>query len=298
MTVTDRRGVAFAVLAACTWSTAGILQEQLHVDLATQLAGRSLFAFLALALLALYGRSHLADDGRKPVDVSGSVGLLVTALTAMTSVAFIAALNETSVPNVLFFIATGPIMAALLGVYFLGQPIASRSVIASAIALLGIVTTIGAPSAGTWLGDALALVATVTFAGILVVCAKYPDVPMFRALCLAQVVIFAGSAPFADPATVSLEALGWMCLLGAGQLALGYAFFVAAARRLPVAEVAMISLLEMVLGPVWVWVGGTQSPTLGAIVGGLLVLLAVLVQILAPPPARQSISGPARRGEV
>lgn len=277
ITGSDSRGRLYAFLAACSWSTAGVLQQQLHCDIATQLAYRSLFAFISLAILVL-ARGESRRDLRNSLRPAA---LVVTALTAVTSGCFIAALNETAAADVLFLFASGPIFVALLAARFLDQRLTWSTLIAAALALAGVVVMIGSPTGGAVLGDALSLVAVVTFAVVIVVCGKHSEISMLPAVCLAQLLVLAVTLPFAHPTQPDLSQLGWLVLFGAGQLSLGEAFFVAAARRATAAEVATISLLEIVLGPVWVWLNGTQSPTVATVLGGVLVLLGVVVQMRA-----------------
>ena len=68
-------------------------------------------------------------------------------------------------------------------------------------------------------------------------------------------------------------------LLGFGQIGLALIFLTAGARLIPAGEVALISLLEVVLGPVWVWIAWSEKPSTATLVGGAIVLLGVLVQI-------------------
>src|SRR5262247_1158820 len=106
---TRRRGQAYVVLAALAWSTAGVLQRELSVDIATQVAGRAVFATLALfTFVAVSERGNV----RRSFTGMGTAGLAVAGCTAVASGTFITALNYTSVANVLFMQALAPIAAA------------------------------------------------------------------------------------------------------------------------------------------------------------------------------------------
>ena len=72
--------------------------------------------------------------------------------------------------------------------------------------------------------------------------------------------------------------LGLLVLLGVGQMGLGLAFLTVGARLIPAAEVALITLLEVVLGPLWVWIGYSETPGLATVVGGAVVIVAVFLQ--------------------
>src|SRR5580765_2201000 len=129
-----RRGRLYVALAAVAWSSAGLLQRELSVGIATQLADRAFFAVIGLlAYVAVAERGALVRAFR----ATGRGGLAVAALMAISSGCFIIALNHSSVANVLFMQAIAPILAAALGTV-LGEPVERRTWIAMAVAVLGV----------------------------------------------------------------------------------------------------------------------------------------------------------------
>src|SRR5215212_4112184 len=115
-----RKGQLYIAAAAVAWSTAGGLQRELSVDTPTQLAGRALFAFVALLLfVAIRSRGRTVGVYR----TMGVAGLGVAACTAIASGSFIIALNHATVANVLFLQAMSPIAAALLAWIALGESV-------------------------------------------------------------------------------------------------------------------------------------------------------------------------------
>lgn len=140
-----RRGRLFVALAAIAWSTAGLFQRELSVDVATQLAGRALFA--ALGLLAYIG---ITERGRvlHAFRAIGRGGLAIVALLGASSASFLAALNYAPVANVLFFQALAPIIAAALGTT-LGETVSRRTWLAMAVALAGVAVMVGGPGAAS-----------------------------------------------------------------------------------------------------------------------------------------------------
>jgi drug/metabolite transporter (DMT)-like permease len=274
-----RRGRLYVALAAIAWSTAGLFQRELTVDLATQLAGRAFFAVLAiLAYVALAERGRVV----RGFLAIGRAGLVMAALMAVSSGAFIAALNYTSVANVLFLQALAPVLAAVFGT-FVGEPVARRTWIAMAVAVAGVALMVGGPSHPSLAGFTLSVVMSVSFAGTIVITRHQRQVSMAPATCLSQVLVFACAAPFASTSSIGGEDLALLAGLGITQIGLGLIFLSIGARLIPAAEVALITLLEIVLGPLWVWVALGESPGTTTLVGGAIVLAAVVFQAIGEP---------------
>ena len=270
-----RRGQLFIGLAAVAWSTAGVLQRELSVGTATQLAGRALFAFLALlAVVAVSNRTRTFDVFRS----MGIAGLAVAVCTAIASGSFIVALNHANVANVLFMQAVAPIAAALLAWIALGESITRRSWVAMAIAVLGVALMVGGPGSGGLVGVGASLVMTLAFAIAIVITRHRRDISMAPAICLSQLIVVLAIAPLASPATVTEHDLVFLVLLGVGQMGLGLLFLSIGARLIPAAEVALITLLEVVLAPLWVWIAISERPAPTAIFGGAVVVVAVVLQ--------------------
>jgi drug/metabolite transporter (DMT)-like permease len=270
-----RRGQLFIVLAAIAWSTAGVMQRELSVDTATQLAGRAFFAALALAaFVVILSRGHPVDAFR----AIGLAGIGVAATTALASGMFILALNHATVANVLFMQAASPVAAALLSWLALGERISRRAAVAMGVAIVGVGLMVGGPGSGGVLGVAASVVMMLAFAVSIVITRHRRDVSMAPAICLSQVLVLAAAAPFARPGTVTGRDLGFLVLLGVGQMGLGLAFVTMGARLLPASEVALITLLEVVLGPLWVWIFLSEQPATTTLIGGAIVIVAVLLQ--------------------
>jgi drug/metabolite transporter (DMT)-like permease len=274
-----RRGQAFVALAAVAWSTAGVLQREMGIGLGTQVAGRAFFAFFALAVFVLAGHRHeLVSSIRQ----SGWAMLGVGVSTAVASASFIVALNYTSVAHVLFLQASSPILAALLGRLILGEAVSSRAWAAMLLALAGVGVMVGAPGADG-LVNLLSVLMALSFAISIVITRSHRHMSMAPATCLAQVLILVFAAPFAHPGSVDARNLVLLILLGAGQIGLGLALLTIGARLIPAAEIATITLLEVVLGPLWVWMAVSERPSTATLIGGAIVVAGVLLQASAEP---------------
>jgi drug/metabolite transporter (DMT)-like permease len=276
----QRRGQVFVALAAIAWSTAGVLQRQLSLDVPTQLAGRAAFAALALMLfVAIAERGRVAAAWRS----IGLAGVGVAACLAVASGAFIAALNHTTVARVLFIQAIAPVLAGLFAWLLLGEPVGRRTALAMAIAFAGVGLMLGAPGGGDLVGDALALLMSAAFALALVITRHRRDVSMAPATCLSQFFLLAAFAPFSTPSDIGGDDLAALAALGAGQIGLGLALLTIGARLIPAAQVALITLLEVVLGPLWVWIAVGERPNAATLAGGAIVIAAIVFQTVGAP---------------
>jgi len=270
-----RRGQLAILLAAVAWSTAGLGQRELDASPATQVAGRA--AFAALALLALV----LATERRGTVAAFRSMGRWGVALAValgISSGGFLFALNYTTVANLLFMQAAAPMMAALLGWALLRERVDGRTWVALGLAAAGVgLMAAGSFDAG-FTAAVMPFVVTASFAVVIVIARHRREVSMMPATCASQVLVLLACLPF-----LSLGSAGrsdWLVVaaLGIGQIGAGLALLTIGARLIPPAQVAIISLLELVLGPLWVWLAYAERPSTGTVLGGAVVVAAVLVQ--------------------
>ena len=282
-----RRGQVYVALAAVAWSTAGVLQRQLTLDTPTQVFGRAVFACVALlAYVAVVERGRVVSAFRSV----GGAGVAMALCVAIASAGFITALNHTSVARVLFIVALAPVLAAVLARFTLGEPITRRTAGAMALALAGVTVMLGAPGEGSLIGDGLSFVVALAFALTIVITRWRHDVSMAPATCLSQAILVVVFAPFADPSDIGGGDIGWLAALGIGQIGLGFALMSVGARLIPAAQVGLITLLETVLGPLWVWVALDERPSTLTLVGGAIVLVAIVIQTREGP---QPVSPPA-----
>jgi drug/metabolite transporter (DMT)-like permease len=291
---TDRGQLAVA-LAAVVWSTAGVLQRQLvSVPVATQVGGRAVFAALAVGTYVVVAERGRVVEACRSV---GGSGVAFAACLALASGAFLVALNHASVAQVLFIQAIAPVLAALLAWVVLGERLSVRTAVAMAVALLGVGVMVGSPAGGSALGDGLSLLMAFGFAAAIVIARHRRDVSMAPATGLAQLMLLVCAAPFALAGGVGLDVpdVLWLALFGAGQIGIGLILLTIGARLIPAAQVAVISLLEVVLGPLWVWLAVGEQPGAATLIGGAIVVAAVIVQArdAAPRGVRLAEAEPA-----
>jgi drug/metabolite transporter (DMT)-like permease len=279
-----REGQLAIVLAAIAWSTAGLAQRQLDATPLTQVAGRA--AFAAIALFALVLVTERSRTLRAFAEM-GRWGIAMTLFLAVSSGVFLLSLNYTSVANVLFMQAAAPMMAALLGWLFLREGIDGRTWASLLLAGAGVVLMAAGSVESGAAAILLPLLMTGAFAAVIVIARHRREVSMMPATCASQVLVVAVCLPFAQLASVGDGDWAVLAALGIGQMGIGLALLTVGARLIPPAQVAVISLLEIVLGPLWVWLAYDERPTAATVAGGAVVVAAVVVQAWRPgPPER------------
>lgn len=282
-----REGRLAILLAAVAWSTAGLGQRELDANAATQVAGRAAFAALALFVIVVVTER---DGTFRAFRRMGRSGLALAVFMAVSSGAFLLALNYTTVANVLFMQAAAPMMAALLGWVLLSEPVDGRTWVALVLAGAGVVLmAAGSFDTGTT-AVVLPLVVTAAFAAVIVIARHRREVSMMPATCASQVLVVAACLPFLSLGSVSRNDWAILAALGIGQMGVGLALLTVGARLIPPAQVALISLLEVVLGPLWVWLAYDERPSAATLAGGAIVVAAVVVQTVGMPGSRAATS--------
>ena len=244
-----------------------------------------MFLALVLQMVQRRGIVTLWRRGGRPV-------LAVAVCMAIASTSFIFSLAHTSVANTLILMSTGPYVAGLLGWLVLGERVALRTWVTMGVALVGVVVMVSSSySHGTLFGDTLAIVMAASFAVATVLVRRHPEIQMAPAAALATTITALVALPFAEPLATAPRDLALLAFFGVGQFGAGFLLFMAGARLIPVAESSLIGMLEVVLGPIWVWLVLNERPSAASFTGGALILGALLasslVDLIAPSRARR-----------
>ena len=210
---------------------------------------------------------------------AGRPALLFTVLLGSTAPGFVLAIANTSVANVVFIFAATPVFAAAFSRIFLGEPISRRMIVTMAVVFAGlgiIAYGSGENDIASWKGDLFAVYVSCVFAGTLTVARSVKETPMAPAIPFAYLGAAVLMAPFAEPTQVFQSDLPTFLIygifMGAGSCLLSLG-----PRYIPSAEVSLLILLESVLAPilVWAWIG--ENPGKWALLGGVVVIGALIV---------------------
>lgn len=273
-------GIALVVTAAVLWSTAGLVFRLIEAATPWQVvfwrSGTLVpFVFLLIALRSR-GRPLAA------IRAAGWHALVAGTALALAFTSWILALAETTVANAVFVLCCSPIVAALLGRLVLGERLRPASVLAIAGVLAGLtVMTGGAAADGRLLGNLIALGAAVGFAAYTVTVRLRREVDMTPAVLVAGIVsATVGLLMAGFEVAVPAGDLLWCAVLGVGQIGLGLVIYTIGARHLPAVELTLLSLIEVVLSPIWVWLAIGEQPAAATLAGGAIMLAAVIGQAL------------------
>ena len=213
----------------------------------------------------------------------GRWGVVVAILFGIQTALFITSITNTSVANTLVVMSAAPLFAAIWARLFYGEPVGIRMWLVIAVAMAGVVfmfsASVGSGSLG---GDLAAVGAAAAFGAEFVIIRRHRDVNMVPAMGLGGLVAAALALPLAAPTAVTAGDLGYLATSGFLVLPLGFGLLAVAPRYLPGAEVGLITLLETILGPLWVWLAIGEEPGVRTLIGGAIVVgtLAVNTALL------------------
>lgn len=270
-------GILFVTLSAIAWSLAGYFTRLIPLDSFTLLAWRGIFgaAGLLAVIIMMRGRNWWRDFARIRLPEVTYISITVVGM-----ILFITSLAHTSVAHGAVIYATIPFLAAFLGWLFLGEVPGRYAIIASIVALSGVVLMVGFGADGGLFGDLLAFGMTLSMAFAIILMRRNPGMSAMPAACISGLISGMICWPFGTPLDVSGLQLFQMALFGVVNSSMGLAFFAVGSKRLPAIETALIGALDTPLAPLWVWIAFSEKPGINTVIGGTIVFGAVVLHIV------------------
>ncbi|HYJ11676.1 MAG TPA: DMT family transporter [Polyangiaceae bacterium] len=282
--MTRTTGVALMIAAPVLWSSAGVVTR--HIQTAApveQVFWRSLFAFLFVFIVLLLQK----QNPWKAVRSAGLPGLVSGVMWATMFTAFLFALSLTTTANALVMQSVSPLLTAIIASMFLKDLVPVRTWLAAVAAAIGIAWMFGSSVEGHFLGMAVAFVIPVAAAiNVVVLRASAAKLDLVPAVMLGGALSCLIALPFALPFSSTSRDLVLLAFLGVTQLGLPCMLLVLASRALLAPEIALLGLLEVVLGPLWAWLGAGEVPAGSTLFGGMIVLGALALNELPTLAAR------------
>ncbi len=267
------------VIAPVLWSSAGVVTR--HIQRAEpfeQVFWRSLFAFSFVFSFLLIKKANPWSAVR----AAGVPGIVSGIMWAIMFTAFLFALSLTTTANALVVMSVAPLLTALFARMFLRDPIPLRTLLASAAAAAGIALMFSTDLSAHYAGMAIAFLIPVAAAvNVVVLRASATKLDLVPAVMLGGALSCVIALPFALPFSATTQDVLLLAFLGVTQLGIPCMLLVLASRTLLAPEIALLSLLEVVLGPLWVWLAVGEEPGRATLVGGSIVLAALVLNEIA-----------------
>ena len=264
-------------LGACSLSFGGLIVKSFEGATLWQiLFWRTVFFLIVISL-------YLALTYKKQVFRSfynlGFPGFFGGFILSLGFSSYVFAMYNTTVANANFIIQTQTIFLAIFGYFFLKEKISAITLTSIILAISGILLMVGSSlSPGQMSGNIAAFIMPISFATLILVVRKYPTVDMVPAQFVAGIFALLIGYLMSEKIMISTNDIFLGFLAGFLQLGLGFIFITIGAQRTPSAMVGIIMLTEAVLGPLWAWLFINEQPPFIVIIGGSIVIFAVLLQ--------------------
>ncbi|MDX9861818.1 MAG: DMT family transporter [Rhodospirillales bacterium] len=259
------RGLALTLAGVVVLSPDALLVRLVDGGDWTIVFYRGLLTALALAAFVVLRR-------RPVVGLRQWRTLVVGAFFGISTTCFVHSVDRTLAANTLVILAATPLVAAVFSRLFLGEHQPSATWIAITVVSGGIALIfLGSPQGGHLLGNLLAVTSAAAMAANLVVIRNWPLESPLPALALGGLLAAVASFPFATLAISAGDAFT-LAVMGLVVQALAFGLIFIGPRHLPAAEVALLMLLESILGPLWVWLALGERPTAMVVAAGALII--------------------------
>ena len=269
------RGYLITLLGVLALSPDGLLTRIIQGDAMTIAFWRGLLygGVILLFTLARYRSRFLVRLGRFSLHEYA-----IMVCYGVGNICFIYSITHTTVANTLFMLSTTPIWAAVITWLFLGERLPRRTWFAIAMVIVGIViiTRGSVGSDGAWIGDLVGLFAAGILATQFSIIRAAPTHDILPAMGLGGLFVALVLSAWVEPGATTNADLFWLIVMGMIMLPVANSFLFLGPRYLPAPEVALMMLLETVLGPVWVWLALGENPGVYSLVGGAIVLATLV----------------------
>ena len=214
---------------------------------------------------------------------SGIPGLFGGIILSIGFASYVFAMYETTVANANFIIQTQALFLAIFGYVFLKEKISKITLMCIVTAVVGIILMLGSSlTPGQMTGNLVAFIMPISFAILILIVRKYPEVDMIPLQLVAGIFATLIGLFMSQSIIVSSNDIFLGFIAGFFQVGLGFILITIGARSTPSAIVGIIMLTEAVLGPFWAWMFVNEDPPFSVLIGGAVVISAVVTQFLSP----------------
>ena len=237
---------------------------------------RSFFFLLGLTvfLFIVYKKNTLIK-----IKTSGLPALLGGFVLSFSFIAFVVAMSNTTVANVVFIISTQTMFLALFGFIYLKEKVSLIGSLSIFLAMSGILVMVGdSVSSGSLFGNLVALAIPINFAVLVMIIRKYKNLDMVPAIFYSGIFSCLYGLILSESFSFTFHDIFMGFLLGVPQLALGFICITIGSRTTPSATIGLLMLSETLFAPIWVWIFLGEIPPLSVFIGGLVIILAIILK--------------------
>tara|TARA_B100000963_G_C22558948_1_gene640402 strand:- start:569 stop:1159 length:591 start_codon:yes stop_codon:yes gene_type:complete len=185
----------------------------------------------------------------------------------------------TTVANVVFIISTQTMFLAIFGYFYLKEKVSIISFFSILLAMSGIIIMVGdSLSSGSFLGNVIALAIPINFSILVMIIRKYKNLDMVPAIFYSGVFSIIYGLVLSESYLFTKHDLFMGFLLGVPQLAFGFICITIGSRTTPSATIGLLMLTETLFAPIWVWIFLKEIPPLSVLIGGAVIILAIVIK--------------------
>ncbi len=272
-------GPFLVFLGACSLSFGGLIVKSFEgANLWQILFWRSLFFIIIVTIFLFITYKKNFFTSFKKAGIPGLIGGIVL---SSGFCGYVFAMYNTTVANTNFIIQTQTIFLAIFGYFFLKEKISKVTLASIILAISGIILMVGnSLSPGQMTGNIAAFIMPISFAFLILIIRKYPQIDMVPIQLIAGILAMIIGYLMSVKIQISINDIFLGFLAGFFQLGFGFILITIGARTTPSAMVGIIMLTEAVFGPLWAWLFINENPPFIVLIGGSIVIFAVLLQFL------------------
>ena len=239
---------------------------------------RSSFFFLGVSTFLILTYKNKAI---KIIREAGVPGLLGGFVMSFSFIAFVFAMINTSVANVVFIISTQTMFLALFGFFYLKEKVSLLGLLSIILAISGIIVMVGdSISSGTLFGNIVALTIPISFSILIMIVRKNPSLDLVPAIWFASIFTILYSLIMIDSFNFSNHDIFMGFLLGVPQLTFGFICITIGSRTTRAVTIGLLMLTETIFAPIWVWLFLNEIPPSSVFIGGMIIIFAIIIKSL------------------
>ena len=272
-------GPFLVFLGAVSLSFGGLIVKSFEGSTLWQiLFWRSVFFVIVVTIFLLFSYKKTFFSALYKSGLPGLIGGIILSIGFSS---YVFAMYETTVANTNFIIQTQTLFLAIFGYIFLKEKISKLTFACIILAVSGIFLMLGnSISPGEMTGNLVAFIMPISFAILILIVRKFPKVDMIPLQLVAGIFAMIIGLLMSPTIIVSSKDIFLGFLAGFFQVGFGFIFITIGARSTPAAFVGIIMLTEAVLGPFWAWMFVNENPPLSVLIGGSIIITAVILQFL------------------